>query len=135
MANAHGKDATVEIDDAVDAGATLQDISAFVDQSDFNRLVELADTSAYGDEDRSWIAGLGTGSLSMGGPWDPVLDGYFGSTFDFETARSIRYRPEGDASPSFTFEAFVESYTIGPPVDDAIRWNATLRPTDAITRA
>ncbi|KKK74407.1 hypothetical protein LCGC14_2884110, partial [marine sediment metagenome] len=56
-------------------------------------------------------------------------------TADFETARSIRYRPEGDASPSFTFEAFIESYTVGPPVDDAIRWNATLRPTDAITRA
>jgi len=135
MADRHGKDATVEMDDAVDAGATLQDISAFVDQSDFNRLVELADTSAYGDEDRTWIAGLGSGSLSMGGPWDPGLDGYFGSAFDFETARSIRYRPEGDASPSFTFEAFIESYTVGPPVDDAIRWNATLRPTDAITRA
>ena len=135
MVVAHGKDATVDMDDAVDAGATLQDISAFVDQSDFARVVELADTTNYGDEDRSWIAGLGTGSLSMGGPWDPTLDGYFGSTFDFETARSIRYRPEGDASPSFTFEAFIESYTVGPPVDDAIRWNATLRPTDAITRA
>ena len=135
MANRHGKDATVEMDDAVDAGATLQDISAFVDQSDFNRIVELADTSAYGDEDRTWIAGLGTGTLTMGGPWDPTLDGYFGSTFDFETTRSIRYRPEGDSSPSFTFEAFIESYTIGPPVDDAIRWNATLRPTGVITRA
>ena len=42
MADRHGKDATVDMDDAVDAGATLQDISAFVDQSDFNRLVELA---------------------------------------------------------------------------------------------
>ncbi len=95
MANAHGKDATVEMDDA--GTPTLQDISAYVDTSDFNRLVELADTSAYGDEDRTWIAGLGTGSLSMGGPWDPTFDSYFGSTYDFETARSIRYRPEGAA--------------------------------------
>ncbi len=133
MANAHGKDATVEMDDA--GTPTLQDISAYVDTSDFARLVELADTSAYGDEDRTHIAGLGTGSLSMGGPWDPTFDSYFGSTYDFETARSIRYRPEGDASPSYTFEAFIESYTVGPPVDDAIRWNATIRPTDAITRA
>ena len=133
MANKHGKDATVEMDDW--DTPTLQDISAYVDTSDFNRLVELADTSAYGDEDRTHIAGLGTGNLTMGGPWDPTFDSYFGSTADFETARSIRYRPEGDASPSYTFEAFIETYTVGPPVDDAIRWNATLRPTDAITRA
>ncbi len=135
MADRHGKDATVDMDDAVDAGATLQDISAYVDQSDLNRLVELADVTAYGDEDRNWIAGLGSGSLSMGGTWDAVLDGYFGSTFDFETARTIRYRPEGDSSPQFTFEAFIESYSVGPPVDDKISWSATLRPTDAITRA
>lgn len=133
MANKHGKDATVEMDDA--GTPTLQDISAYVDTSDFNRIVELADTTNYGDEDRTHIAGLGTGSLSMGGPWDPTFDSYFGSTNDFATARSIRYRPEGDASPSYTFEAFIESYTVGPPVDDAIRWNATVRPTDAITRA
>lgn len=132
---AHGKDATVDMDDAVDAGVTLQDISANVDQSDFARIVELADTTNYGDEDRSWIAGLGTGTLSMGGPWSPTLDEYFGSTYDFEAARSFRYRPEGDTSPSYTFEAFIETYTVGPPVDDAIRWNATIRPTDAITRA
>jgi len=128
----HGKDATVEMDDA--GTPTLQDISAFVDTSDFARTVELADTSAYGDEDRTMIPGLGTGAVTMGGPWDPTFDSYFGSTNDFETARSIRYRPQGDASPSFTFEAFIESYTVGPPVDDAIRWNATLRPTAAITR-
>ena len=135
MADRHGKDATIDMDDAVDAGATLQDISAFVDQSDFARTFATALTTAYGDEDDTHIAGVGTGSLSMGGPWDPVFDGYIGSTFDFEAARSFRYRPEGDASPSFTFEALIETYTVGPPVDDAIRWNATIRPTGAITRA
>ena len=133
MANDHGKDATVEMDDW--DTPTLQDISAYVDTSDFARIFELADTSAYGDEDRTHIAGLGTGTLTMGGPWDPTFDAYFGSTADFAAARSIRYRPQGDASPSFTFEAFIESYTVGPPVGDAIRWNATIRPTDAITRA
>ncbi len=130
---AHGKDATVEMDDA--GTPTLQDISANVDSSDFARIVELADATVYGLEDRAHIAGLGSGSLSMGGPWSATLDSYFGSTADFETARSIRYRPEGDASPSYTGEFLIESYVIGPVVDDAIRWSATLRPTDAISRA
>jgi len=130
----HGKDATVEMDDADDGGVSLQDISAYVDTSDFARTFETSDTTAYGDEDRTHIAGLGTGALSMGGPWDPTFDSYFGSTLDFATERSIRYRPQGDASPSFTFEALIESYSVGPPVGDAIRWTATIRPTAVITR-
>ncbi len=135
MAYKHAKGTTVEMDDADDGGVSLQDISTYVDTSNFNRLVELADTSAYADEDRTFIAGLGTATLTMGGPWDPLLDSYFGSTYDFETARSIRWRPEGDASPSYTFEAFIESFTVDDGVADAIRWSATIRPTDAITRA
>ncbi len=133
MANEHGKGTTVEMDDADDGGVTLQDISAYVDTSNFAQLTELADTSAYTDEDRTFIAGLSGGTLQMGGPWDPLLDSYFGSTYDFETARSIRWRPEGDAAPSYTFEGFIETYTIDDPVGDAVRWSATIRPTDAIT--
>jgi len=131
----HGKDATFELDDNDAGGVTLQNISAFVDTSAFGRQFETADTTAYGDEDRTHIAGLGVGTLSVGGPWDPALDGYIGTSQDLETARSVRYRPQGDASPSFTFEAFIESYTVDSPVGDKINWSATLRPTDAITRA
>ena len=133
MANKHGKDTTVEMDDA--GTPTLQDISAFVDTSNFQQAFELADTSAYGDEDRTFIGGLGGHALTMGGPWDPTFDSYFGSTNDFETARSIRWRPEGDSSPSYTFEAFIESYTIQDDVGDALRWTVALKPTDTITRA
>ena len=135
MANAHGKDTTVEMDDATPAGGVLRDISAYVDASNFGNAFELADVSAYGDEDRNFIAGLGTHSLQMSGPWDPLLDSYFGSTYYFDTARSVRWRPEGDASPSHTFEAFIEGYTIDGSVSDKVTWSATLRPTDAITRA
>ena len=133
MANVHGKDTTFEMDDA--GTPTLQDISAFVDQSSLQQAHELATTTAYGDEDDTHIVGLGGHTVTVGGPWDPTLDSYFGSTYDFETARSIRFRPEGDSSPSYTFEAFIATYTIDDSVSDAIRWSATFTPTDAITRA
>ncbi len=133
MANVHGKDTTVELDDNVTP--TLQDISQYVNTSSFAQAFELADTSAYGDEDRTFIAGLTTGSVSLGGPWESALDGYVGSTNDMKTARSVRWRPEGDASPSYTFEAFIESYTIEDPVGAELSWSMTLRATDAVTRA
>ncbi len=135
MANKHGKGTTFEMDDADDGGVTLQDISAFVDQSSLQQAHELAVTTAYGDDDETSIVGLGAHQVTCSGPWDPTLDSYFGSTYDFETERSIRFRPEGDASPSYTFEALIESYTIDDSVSDAIRWSASFRPTDAITRA
>ena len=131
----HGKDATLELDDNDAGGISLQDISAYVDTSNLTQAFELAGVTAYGDEDRNFISGLATGSISVGGPWDATLDGYIGSSQDLETARSVRYRPQGDASPSYTMEAFIESYTIDAPVGDNVTWSATLRPTDTISRA
>jgi len=133
MASVHGKDTTVELDDH--GTPTLQDISSFVNASTFAQAFELADTTAYGLEDRTHIAGLGTANVSLGGPWDATLDDYIGSTIDMKTARSVRWRPEGDASPSYTFEAFIESYTIEDPVGAELSWSMTLRATDAVTRA
>ncbi len=130
----HGKDATFELDDNDAGGITLQDISAFVDTSNLARQFETALTTAYGDEDDTHIGGLGVATIGVGGPWDPTLDGYIGTAQDLETARSVRYRPQGDASPSFTMEAFIETYSIESPVGDNITWSAALRPTDAITR-
>jgi len=132
MANIHGKDAVFQLDNTSDS---LTDISAYVDDSSLARLVELADTTAYGDEDRTFIAGLGTASVSIGGPWDAAFDAIIGTPVQQKVSRGFDFDPLGTGvAGRFTGECFITDYTTGVPVGDNVTWTGTLTTTGAITR-
>ncbi len=132
MANIHGKDAVFKLDNTSDS---LTDVSAYFDDSSLTRLVELADTTAYGDEDRTSIAGLGTGSISIGGPWDTAFDAIIGTPVQQKVSRGFDFDPIGAGTAGrFTGECFITNYSVGVPVGDNITWTATLTTTGAITR-
>ena len=132
MVNIHGKDAVVSLDNTSDS---LTDISAYLDDSSLARLVELADTTAYGDEDRTFIAGLGTASVSLGGPWEAALDAIIGTPVQQKVSRGWDVDPLGTGvAGRFTGECFIVDYTTGIPVGDNVVWTATLTVTGAITR-
>ena len=132
MVNKHGSGVTFELDDTADA---LTDVSAYVDTSALQQAIELADTTAYQDADRTYIAGLANATVPIGGPWDSVFDAVLGTSTQRKVARGIRYRPEGDTSPSYTAEAFIKDYSTNQPVGERVSWSATLRITGAVTRA
>ncbi|KKK74406.1 hypothetical protein LCGC14_2884100 [marine sediment metagenome] len=132
MGNTHGKDAVFKLDDVSDL---LTDISAFVDQSDFARVVELADTTNYGDEDRTFIPGLGTASISIGGPFEDTLDAIIGTPVQQKVSRGFDFDPIGAGTAGrITGECFITNYTTGIPVGDNVVWTATLTTTGALTR-
>ena len=132
MANIHGKDAVFQLDNTSDS---LTAITAYVDDSSLARLVELADTTAYGDEDRTFIAGLGTASVSIGGPWDAAFDAIIGTPVQQKVSRGFDFDPLGTGvAGRFTGECFIVDYTTGVPVGDNVTWTATLTVTGAITR-
>ncbi len=132
MVNIHGKDAVFKLDNTSDS---LTDISAFIDDSTLARLVELADTTAYGDEDRTFIAGLGTATLSIGGPFDATLDAIMGTSAQLKVSRGFDFDPIGAGTAGrITGECLITNYTTGIPVGDNIVWTATMTTTGAITR-
>ncbi len=132
MANIHGKDAVFKLDNTSDS---LTDISQYVDDSSLARLVELADTTAYGDEDRTFIAGLGTGSISIGGPYDAALDAIIGTPVQQKVSRGFDFDAIGAGTAGrVTGECFITNYVNGIPVGDNIVWTATLTTTGALTR-
>ena len=133
MANVHGKDAYFQIDNT---SGSLTDISAYLDTSSLAQTIETADTTAYGDEDRTYIAGLATGSIPLGGPWDATLDGYFGTTTQKKVARSWVFGPAGSTGGlvKYSGEAVITGYSVDPPVGDRVSWSANLLVSGAITR-
>ncbi len=132
MADIHGKDAVFKLDNTSDA---LTDISAYVSDSSMARLVELADTTAYGDEDRTFIAGLGTASISISGTFDATHDAIIGTPVQQKVVRGFDFDPIGaGVAGRFTGECFIVDYTIGVPVGDKIGWSASLTVTGAVTR-
>ncbi len=132
MANIHGKDAVFKIDNVSDSET---DISAYCDDSTMSRLVELADVTAYGDEDRNFIAGLGTATVALGGPFDTALDAIIGTPVQQKVVRNFTFDPIGAGTGGrITGDCFITNYVTGIPVGDNITWTATLVTTGAITR-
>ncbi len=128
----HGKDAIFQLDNTSDS---LTPITAYVDDSSLARIVELADTTVYGVEDRTHIAGLGSGSISIGGPWSATFDAIIGTPVQQKVSRGFDFDPLGAGGAGrFTGECFLTNYSIGVPVGDNITWTATMTTTGAITR-
>lgn len=133
MAQGHGKDLYFNMDDT--AGSPT-DISAYVDSVDgLPGEIEMADVTTATAEDHAYQAGLGKAVVTLRGPYDSTLDGYVGTFTQRKTARTCIYGPAGNATPKWTFEAFISGYTIPAVVTDASRFSMTLTVTGALTRS
>lgn len=131
MANVHGKATVFQIDDS---GGTLRDISAYVDSVSMPRSADTAETTAFGDDDKTFIAGLRSGTISASGPWDSTLDGYIAPTLGQSATLSFSYEP-GNGNVTYTGECILTSYDPPADVGDAVRWSATWQITGAVGRA
>lgn len=132
MTNIHGKDAAFSLDNTSDSEVP---ITAYCDDSTLTRLVELADVTAYGMEDRAFIAGLGTATISIGGPFDAAMDAIIGTPVQQKVIRDFTFDPIGAGTGGrITGACFITNYTTGIPVGDNIVWTATMVTTGAITR-
>ena len=133
MANTHGKDSYFSLDNTADSPT---DVSAYIDTSALNQAIELADTTAYADEDRTFIAGLANANIPIGGPWDATFDGYMGTTAQLKVARDWIFGPAGSTAGfvKYSGSCQIENYTIDAPVGERVSWSGTLRVSGAVTR-
>jgi hypothetical protein len=133
MAVPHGKDTDWRLDNAA---ASLIDLSAYTDSVDFPQEVDEAETSVFGLSSKAFIVGLQSTSISIGGPFDPVVDLQLTAVVGQTASLSFQYGPQGTTGGQrqYTGECFLTRYNPNSGVGDAARWTAELRVTGDVTR-
>lgn len=127
MAFVHGSNSDINVDGT--------NISQYTDSVTHDRSVDTAETSAFGNDDKTFIAGLEDGSFSLNGHWDSTADAALDGTFDGATV-AILYGPAGSAGGAIQYScnALVTNYSIVSGVADRVNWSVSLQRTGALTR-
>lgn len=136
----HGKATYFAVEDS--GGATLRNISPYLNSVDFNQSNDTHDNSTFGVTGHTYQVGLTDGTITLKGFWDKtastgsntVLQSLLGvgttATVGFE------YGPEGNATGKLkkSGEAVLESYQESAPVADLVTFTATLKISGAVTQ-
>ena len=119
----HGRGTELYFDD--------EDVAAFFREAGLNRGVDLAETSAFGTFDKTFVVGMREGRLTVAGMFsggaDEVneqLDALLGQ----EAAVPVTYAPEGTTFGRRTYHGAVEetTYDISSPYNDMVATSAEM---------
>lgn len=132
MAFTHGKSAAFFI---ADSGATERNISGFHTQASLNRSADTAETSTFGTQDKTYVAGLKDATLPFTGRFDATVDGYLSGVLGTPTTWS--YLPQGSASGlvKYSGTAILTRYEPTADLGDAASHTGEFQISGAITRA
>jgi hypothetical protein len=132
MAFVHGKNTKVLVDQF--------DMSAYLNNTDQSWEVDVPESTVYGLNDRTYIAGLRTMTLSMSGFWDqassatpePVLPNRLGQAGTV----LLTYAPTGltTSKPAYSMQCRVSNYTVASPVDGIVTINLDVQGTGKLSR-
>lgn len=135
----HGKDSVFSVEDS--AASTLRDLSSNLTNVAFGRSNDLHDTTAFGAEGHTFIAGLTNGTITLTGWADTtattgtltVLDSLLG--LDAITV-GWEYGPLGNGSGAVKYsgECVLESLEVSDPIADLVSFVATLRISGDVTK-
>ena len=133
----HGKDAHFALDGIA---GTLVVISDTLNEITMPREIETAETTAFGNDDKTYITGLADATVSLSGMFDATVDAQInGDIANLKSGSvatlSFEYGPAGSAggNPKFTGEALITSYEIGSPVGDVVTYSLELQVTGGVT--
>lgn len=131
MAVQHGRKAVLKLND----GSSLRDVSQYLTQATFNRLKELADVTALGDNAKEYIAGLKDATISIEANYDPTVDGYFTSMYDNDSTAAFEYYPYGTTTGNrfYSGSFLMTSLDVDTPVSDKGTISAEIQLSGAIT--
>lgn len=131
MAFRHGKNAQVYIGS--------NEISAYLDSSDKSTDVDTAETTTFGKNWKTYLAGLIGANLNLGGSYDGTATtgpaAIFETCIANGTAWAVKYFPGGSASGQrqHTFNALVTNYSESAPVGDKVTFSAALLADGTVT--
>lgn len=135
MAFVHGKSAVFKLDDS---GATLRDLSAYLNDISLSRDIETAETTTFGvaGSAKTYIVGLSDATFSISGLFDATADGYLAGVLGQSATLSFEYGPAGSSAGlvKYSGECIMTSYEVSAAVGDAVQASADFQVTGAITR-
>ena len=133
----HGKNAYLSLDGTA---GTLVDISDTLNEISMPREIETAETTAFGNDDKTYITGLGDATISLSGMFDATTDTLIAGDIANLKSGSVssltfEYGPAGSVSaqPKFTGEALITSYEVSSPVGDVVTYSLELQVTGGVT--
>jgi hypothetical protein len=134
----HGKVAHVEMDD--DQGA-LFDLSPYANEVDYPVSIDTAETSHFGSQPKTYLAGLDDATVSIKGMFDATIDQKIAASVANALATNetitVEIGPAGTAtgSPKYTMECVPTGYEVDAPVGDVVTFSLDLQRTGATTRS
>jgi hypothetical protein len=135
VAFVHGKSAVFKLDDS---GATLRDLSAYLNDVSLSRDIETAETTTFGvaGSAKTYIVGLSDATFSISGLFDATADGYLAGVLGQSATLSFEYGPAGSDAGlvKYSGECIMTSYEVSAAVGDAVQASADFQVTGAITR-
>ena len=110
-------------------------MSIYTDSESLDQLVDLAETTAFSNDDKTYIAGLKGATISLAGHWDPTGDAVFAAADDGATVL-FDIRPEGSTTGdiAYTGSCFITNYSFTAGVSDRVTWSANFTVSGATTR-
>lgn len=134
MATTHGKGAAFKLDDY---SGSLVNLSSYCDTMGVSQTVDNAEDTTFSTATqpaKGYLPGLKDVSISVGGPWDPVLD----RQMDMVLGRVGTYEagPDGSGSGAvkYTGEGILTEYSGAIPVGDKVTWTGTIQGTGTASR-
>ena len=133
----HGKNAYFALDGTA---GTLVSLSDTLNEISMPREIETAETTAFGNNDKTYITGLTDATISLSGMFDATVDALVAG--DISNLRSgsvsslsFEYGPSGSAATSrkFSGEALITSYEVSSPVGDVVTYSLELQVTGSVT--
>ena len=129
----HGKNTAIKLDNGA---GTITDIKSYLSSASLERLREAAETTVFGDSEKTYIPGLRDGTVSIEGRFDPAIDLILNDDINDEATKTVEFGPEGSATGKirYSFEALITNYSMDNPMDDVAGISAELQLTGAVTR-
>lgn len=134
MGFAHGSSAVLKVADS--EGGTLQDISDALNESSSEESVDTAETTAFGDTAKAYIAGLEDGTISMSGHFNSSTGKVHDVLKDLKRKKvAFEYFPEGEASGSAkgSGDCILTSYAVSSSVSDKVSVSASFQVSGGVT--
>jgi len=134
MAFSHGKNAVVQLDNGA---GSLTAITAFLSKSSLERMRETAETTVFGLNDKTYVAGLKEATFSGEGNFDGALDLILSDDIgDNASTKTLQYDPQGSTTglPRYSVECWITKYSIDTDIGDKGSCSFDLQCTGVVTR-
>lgn len=114
------------------------DLTSFCNSMDISREIDTPESTVFGNDDRTYIAGLHGSTVNIGGFWDNTAtlgaDVILRSTLGVATIRTVTIGPEGTAVGDvvYLFTTHSTAYNITGAVDGIVEFTADLQASSEV---